>query len=372
HDLPTFLQQIDAEDQDKLNSAIEQAFSQGEEYEMELRSAALEQERRWYRMIAHPLVDEQGERSKLSGIIIDITYYKQSEEKIFKLNQQLVDAARKAGMADIATSVLHNIGNVLNSASVSIALAQEKFDGSVLEKFQVLIDLINAHHESLGDYLTNDEKGKLIPEYLMLIAAKLTEQDKAIKDEIANVDTHLQHIKEVVAMQQSLSKPAKFCEQVLLVDLIDAALKMSGCDERKKSITLEKDYKISPTMTTDRTKVIEILVNLFRNSQQAMKSNALQEVNVMNIVIDQDEVDKMVRITVSDNGSGISPEHKVKIFSCNFTTKPDGHGVGLHASANLAKELGGSLQLEESVPGEGATFSLLLPVNLKQAKEEAS
>jgi two-component system, NtrC family, sensor kinase len=70
-----------------------------------------------------------------------------------------------------------------------------------------------------------------------------------------------------------------------------------------------------------------------------------------------------VRIRVKDVGVGIPPENLTKIFGFGFTTRKEGHGFGLHSSANTARELGGALAGHSDGPGKGAEFTLDLPVS---------
>jgi signal transduction histidine kinase len=68
-------------------------------------------------------------------------------------------------------------------------------------------------------------------------------------------------------------------------------------------------------------------------------------------------------IRVEDNGIGIPPENLTRIFSHGFTTRPDGHGFGLHIGAINAREMGGSLSVASEGTGRGATFTLILPMS---------
>jgi signal transduction histidine kinase len=76
----------------------------------------------------------------------------------------------------------------------------------------------------------------------------------------------------------------------------------------------------------------------------------------------------LVRISVTDNGVGIRPEHLTHIFEHGFTTRKDGHGFGLHSGAIAAKEMGGSLAVYSAGPDQGATFTLSLPLHQEPEK----
>jgi signal transduction histidine kinase len=105
--------------------------------------------------------------------------------------------------------------------------------------------------------------------------------------------------------------------------------------------------------------VLQILVNLFRNAREVMAANA-GAVKTLAIEV-RCENSQAVQIKVQDNGAGITPEDLTRIFRHGFTTKPNGHGFGLHSGALAAKEMGGSLQAFSAGRGAGATFVLELP-----------
>jgi signal transduction histidine kinase len=69
-----------------------------------------------------------------------------------------------------------------------------------------------------------------------------------------------------------------------------------------------------------------------------------------------------VRVSVIDNGVGIPAENLTRIFNQGFTTRKDGHGFGLHSGALAARELGGSLHVHSDGAGQGASFTLELPL----------
>lgn len=285
---------------------------------------------------------------------------------LIETQQQLLDAARKAGRADIAASVLHNIGNILNSANVSTALLKEHCQALVVSKLQNVVELFQAHHDSLADYLTQDEKGKRIPEYMELLVHQFNEQVDHIKSEVENVMEYLGHIKDVVEGQKFLAHSQGFTETILLSDIIQLALKISGCENGQKGLMIKTEYHYSPLFVIDKTKLLEILVNLFLNARDAVLASQVSDNRVISVVSESVDKGTKVKINVIDTGVGIAEENKVKIFSYRFTTKLNGQGIGLHTSANLAKEIGGTLSLENSTLGQGSHFSLILPVQTEK------
>ncbi|HEY5249257.1 MAG TPA: ATP-binding protein [Dermatophilaceae bacterium] len=249
---------------------------------------------------------------------------------------QLVDSARQAGMAEIATNVLHNVGNALNSVNVSANLACQKVRGSKSAGFMKVVDLINAHAEDLGDFLTNDARGKALPTYLSNLASTLESERESIDTELQHLTKNVAHIKDIVAAQQSLARAPSVVESVRVSDLVQDALRMAGVDEH--DVKVARDFGDDPLLVLDRHRVLLILLNLIGNAMHAMKGSLgrPRELSLRSEVSDGHGVS----ITVADAGVGVPPENLTRIFVHGFTTHANGHGFGLHSSALAAKEMG--------------------------------
>jgi signal transduction histidine kinase len=273
---------------------------------------------------------------------------------------QLVDTARQAGMAEVATNVLHNVGNVLNSVNVSANLASQTVRGSKSAGLSKAVDLIHEHSDDLGVFLTTDERGKTLPGYLEKLAATLRTERESVEEELQRLTKGVNHIKEIVAAQQSLAGISGVTESVRASDLADEALRMAGIrDDGEVILTL--DFGADPLLTLDRHRVLLVLLNLIGNSIHAMTGN-LDRPRRLSVQSDLTEGQR-VSITVSDNGVGIPPENLTRIFVHGFTTHAGGHGFGLHSSAIAATEIGGALTVHSDGAGTGAAFTLQVPLH---------
>ena len=284
---------------------------------------------------------------------------KQINRALRESEAQLVDSARQAGMAEIATNVLHNVGNVLNSVNVSANLVCQKVRGSKSGGLGRAVALMNEHADDLGGFLTTDARGKALPGYLDKLAATLAIEQESIDAELLRLTDSVAHIKEIVAAQQSLAGVSGLIESVRVSDLFEDALRMAGIDQDE--VTVVRDLHADHALALDRHRVVLILLNLISNAMYAMKSNAGRP-RVLSLraeVIDG----QGVIITVADNGVGIPPENLTRIFVHGFTTHTDGHGFGLHSSALAAKEMGGSLIVLENAGAHGAAFTLQVPLD---------
>jgi signal transduction histidine kinase len=273
-------------------------------------------------------------------------------------HQKLLDASRKAGMAEVATSVLHNVGNVLNSVNIASSCVADSLRKSKAANLFKLVALLQEHEPDLGGFFTNDPKARQVPVYLAQLAKHLAgEQAEALK-ELAQLQKNIEHINDIVTMQQGLAKTSGVTETVNVTELVEDALRINLSGLARHDIEVIKEFKDTPLVTVEKHKVLQILVNLVRNAKHACEASDLQE---RELTIRTTNGADRVRIAVCDNGVGIPPENLIHIFSHGFTTKKDGHGFGLHSGALAAKEMGGSLAVQSDGPGKGATFTLELP-----------
>jgi signal transduction histidine kinase len=275
------------------------------------------------------------------------------------MHRRLVDVSRQAGMAEVASGVLHNVGNVLNSVNVSAHLVVDMRHCSRISSLEKVTALLEQHKDHLGDYLTNDPKGKLVPEYLLQVTHRLrAEQLREIK-ELNSLVKHVAHIKNIVSMQQRYAKVSGIQEAVTVEEIVEDGLRMNSEALIRHGVNLERRFEPVPPVVVDKHRVLQILVNLIRNAKYAVDfgPGPIKRVTVSIRAPSEGRV----RIEVKDNGIGIAPENLNRIFVHGFTTKKDGHGFGLHTSAIAAKEMGGTLHVHSEGLGHGALFALELP-----------
>src|SRR5882757_6714077 len=297
--------------------------------------------------------------ARLVGIDLDITDRVEAEERERNLQRQLRDASRQAGMAEIATNVLHNVGNVLNSVNISAGLVTERVRKPRAAGLSKVVSLLKQHETDLGAFVSVDERGKHLPAYLAQLSEHLMLDQQVALQELDSLRKNIDHIKEIVAMQQSYSKLVGVPEKLVVAGLVEDALRMNIGAFNRHGVSLKCDFEDVPEIVVEKHKVLQILVNLLRNAKYACEASGKTDKQVVMRVAKQTEG---VRIAVTDNGIGIQPEHMARIFSHGFTTKKEGHGFGLHSGALAAKDMGGALRVDSAGPGFGATFTLDLPL----------
>ena len=283
--------------------------------------------------------------------------------------RRLIDLSRISGMAEVATGVLHNVGNVLNSVNVSGTIVADHLRALRVGQISELAQVLEDHKSELSDFVANDPRGQRIIPYMSNLSLHLEQERDQLGKEVAGLLQHVGHIKQIVAMQQTYARSSGVLETFALSGVMEDALGMTSSGMERHNIALNIQHEDLPPITTDRHKVLQILLNLIRNAKDAVKLSCQHDRQVKISLTRVNE--NRVSICVADNGVGIPPENLVRIFSHGFTTKKDGHGFGLHSGALAAKQLGGSLTAASDGPEMGATFTLELPIAVsKFAGEE--
>jgi signal transduction histidine kinase len=289
----------------------------------------------------------------------DVTARKQSEAKLERLNKELLEASRHAGMAEVATGVLHNVGNVLNSVNRASSCVANSLRKSKVGDLSRVVALLKEHEQDLGGFFANDSKARLVPGYLAQLADHLAAEQASSIQELAELQKNIEHIKEIVRMQQGLAKVGSAKESVHVAELVEDALRMNSSGLARHHVEVIREFNDIPPFLVEKHKVLQILINLVRNAKQACDALTLHE---RKLILRTSCNAGSVCIAVCDNGVGIQPENLSRIFSHGFTTKKNGHGFGLHSAAVSAKNMGGELRVHSDGLGRGATFTLELPL----------
>ena len=301
---------------------------------------------------------------RLVGIDLDITDRVEADERERQLQQQLHDASRQAGMAEIATNVLHNVGNVLNSVNISASIVTDRVRKPRSAGLGKVAALLQEQAADMVGFVANDERARHLPVYLAQLAEHLARDQEVTLNELDLLRKNIDHIKEIVSMQQSYSKLVGVPERLAVANLVDDALRMNAGAFTRHGVNLKCEFEDVPEIVVEKHKVLQILVNLLRNARYACEASGKPDKEVVMRIAKQEAG---VQIAVIDNGIGIQPDHMTRIFSHGFTTKKDGHGFGLHSGALAARDLGGALRVHSAGAGQGATFTLDLPFKSPEA-----
>ena len=287
-------------------------------------------------------------------------------EKLAVSRAALVDTAREAGKSEIATGILHNVGNVLNSVNVSSSMLAKQTDSLAIGDLEALNGIIEEHAHDLASFMTSDPRGKHFQPFLSALTEQLAKGQRSISSELESLNAGIERIRDLVNSQQDYVNRAEVIESCDLPTLVDRALEVSeNVEAYHRGFEIEREFESLPRVPLDRYKTLEILVNLIQNARQAIEEHD-GDLRRLTIRL-QVPRDGFVRIEIADTGVGIPTESLTKVFDHGFSTKPQGHGFGLHSAANAATEMSGTLTVRSAGPGSGATFVLELPTRVSQA-----
>jgi len=361
-EVPDFLQQrMCPEDRAWVEPARAQALAAGRPYLLEYRLLKEGGETIWVRECGSLAAAAGGssEATVVRGIINNITAQKESASELESTHNQLMIASRQAGMAEVATGVLHNVGNVLNNVNISSTVIHDQLRQSRVCLLQQMSELIDSQGDELPNFLRDDERGRMIPCFIHDLAGQITSEHSIIGEEWTALVKSVEHMKEIVLMQQDYARLSGRTEKLDVASLLDDALQINESAFTRHRIRVIKHIENAPLVLAERGKVLQILVNLIRNAKHALDEGREQD-RVLTLTIMKNGGDR-VKIGVQDNGVGIAAEILPRICTYGFTTRANGHGFGLHSGANAARDMGGSLIVASAGVGMGATFTLELP-----------
>jgi len=309
----------------------------------------------------------QDKQEYIIAIARDITERKRAEAKLKAAQEKLLETARKVGMAEVATGVLHNVGNVLNSVSVTAESIQKRIRNSKVPYLGDAVNLLEEHSNELGSFMTNEERGKKLPMFLSNLFKELVDEQDRCLEALEALTKHVQHVADIIQLQQSYSNTKGLIEPTSLAELINDAIQINAEALSRNNVEVRREITDLPAMLLDRHKVLQILTNLFSNGIYALSKSNKDE-KILTISVNKLK-DNYIQIEVCDNGIGIPEENMTRIFEHGFTTKKKGHGFGLHSTALSVNELNGSIRAHSDGVDQGATFTIKLPFKTQEAKK---
>ena len=315
----------------------------------------------WSLNVAMPMRNDAGEIVGVFGTNKDITAAKLMEQELEKANRDLREMSRLAGMAEAATGVVHNVGNVLNGVNVSTDLLSQGLRKLQIDPLGKLCELLHQHSGDLAGFMTEHPRGRHVIEFLDALHGSFSASRTQMLTELESLTQCVGHIKEIVSIQQSYATMRGLVEDIEVEGIVEDALKMSQGAFLRHGVTIERHFNPTPKITGERGKILQILHNLLRNAKYALDDRGGSAEKTIEVRIAMGETG-MVRVVVTDNGVGIVPENLTRIFAQGFTTRKGGHGFGLHSSANAVQEMRGSLHAKSDGLGTGASFVLELPL----------
>jgi PAS domain S-box-containing protein len=287
-------------------------------------------------------------------MVRDVTEQRQLEELRIQEAQ-----AHWAGMAEVATNVLHNLGNLCTSvifdAEETVRILQE----SKITRLFRANELLASHLGTVQQALAGHPKLSLLPEYYVTLGEALRDEVKVTRERARELLNRVQLMKEVISSQQDYAKGAALTEPLSITDILEESVKIQQAALERHGVTVVRDIEQVRPVLAQRTKLTHVFINLVKNAKEAMDRTEPGQRRLTIAVRSAPEGGVSVRI--SDTGEGIPADKLEKVFVHGFTTKEFGHGFGLHFCATAMMEMGGQLTVESSGPSRGATFVLHFP-----------
>lgn len=272
-------------------------------------------------------------------------------------NSQL-DIAHRAGMAEIASEVLHNVGNALNTVNTSAQMLGDKLRRSRVGGLSKATNLLAEQKSDLASFFASDPRAPKLVEYLIDLAGACSSEQEAMLQELSTLKSRIEHINDVIRLQQSYATSTELLQKLDVTKLLDDAVAMHAELFALYEIQVERQYAKFPAVALNKSKIMQVLINLVKNGIESMISSGQPEPK-MTLATGM-EGDNLI-VEVTDSGLGIDPANVSSLFRSGFTTKPNGHGFGLHFCANTISAMGGSLTARSDGVGKGATFRIELP-----------
>ncbi|MCP4756373.1 MAG: response regulator [Proteobacteria bacterium] len=356
---------------------------QGGQYESRFR--AQDGSELWGIISTNPIFDSDGEITATFAMIMDITDRKRAEEELAgyrqhleelvkertqeleRTHKELVEKAHKAGMADIASGIVHNVGNVLTSVKTSAQLINNVMAESLVDNLKMANELLRQNMDCLEEFILDNPKGKMLMQYYLKVEEGLVgerEQTLQLNDRLLE---KVNAIADIIAAHQSYAGADSLMEESSLAKIVEDALTMKSERIEQHNIAIMKKFSEVPRVPIQKTKLLHVLINVIENAVEAMLEIPPQE-RKMTMVVSRDENTEAVNITVRDSGPGVQQDNLERIFAYGFTSKKGRYGLGLHSSANYMTEMGGRIWAANNADDKGLTTSLQLPISPVKTK----
>jgi len=277
--------------------------------------------------------------------------------------------SHKDWLLQMQSIAMHNIGNIITVAKLSVNELEESGNNSNTEAMDLLLDEMlptlqeRVEAGDVASFLTNDAKGR---EYIGSMRELLVYQKTMLlsqADSIAALKGKLLHTSEILDLQHQLPNALGTFEETSITRILDDAVTMMSESAERNEIRIECDYRSREIVLVDRSMLTQVFVNLLKNSIQAFDGTALSSKQIQ--ISTQSTTRngcKCVLTDIKDNGQGIPTARLDRIFDFGFSTKKaSGHGKGmdLHFCRKSVENFDG-LIAAKSRPNEGATFSVWL------------
>ena len=269
------------------------------------------------------------------------------------------ESAHRAGMAEIASEVLHNVGNAVNTANCCAEVIADRLNNSRVSGLEKATSLLSEQASNPVHFFSEDPRGPKLISYLVTLTGALQKEQAENLNELQRLQETIRHIRDAIASQQSHARKSDFRQRVDLRALLNETLLVNEALQKQCGITVTINMPELPLLELNRSRVAQVLVNLEKNALLSMQSvpERSHELTLNVAVFETDTL----QIEVRDTGTGFTSEIHERLFGQGFTTRKEGSGLGLHYCVNVIREMGGDITAHSEGPGKGATFTITIP-----------
>lgn len=299
------------------------------------------------------------------NLMVSVSETVASSIERIRAQEQLALNAHQAGMAEMAVSVLHNIGNAINSVNVRASLLKDKTLARELRSLIKIQAMMRSPEFFSGEPEARPALADALHQFLAATTAAIEQSNAELQEDIVFIRRGIEHIMEIITIQQRYAGLKGFEAKIDLNVLVEDALEMLNDSLSSRNVTVVRQLSPLPQLSLDKNRTIQILINVIKNAYESLDSmipQAPREIIISTTFVDNG-ADGMVRLKVTDNGIGLDPDTLKEVFKFNFSTKGRGTGFGLHDAANYLKAQGGTVQLHSKGSGCGAQLAIELPTS---------
>ena len=346
------------ENQQKLQNSINKVFSSGAADNIEIDMLFSGADNHWFE-IRFARLKADDPISQVMIIATDITQRLIAESELEDAQNLAIEKAHKAGMVDIASGILHNVGNLLNSVNTSIHVLGKILRNSSHDGLSQANSILREKIDSLDEFVASDPKGKLLLKYYFQVGEMIEKEHGQLADNTNRIKEKLELISGVIAAQQSFADADSLTEKHSLAAVVEDVLTIHMGSIERYGIAIEKDFCELPKIPIQKAKLVHVLISILDNATEAMSDLNDQ---LKKITISTAKEAENVILTISDTGVGIPEENLKRIFMHDYRNAQNRHCFSLHCSAIYMTEMNGTIWAKSGGKNKGATFYLQLPM----------
>jgi two-component system, NtrC family, sensor kinase len=278
--------------------------------------------------------------------------------RLAEAREMLAQQSYSSGIAEMASGVLHNIGNAITPLGVKLSIIRSELQQAPAAEMEMAV-------AELAEPATPAERRTDLSQFLELAGIELASLVKQTVGNLEQISSQVDHVQMILADQHNFSRNQRLTSPLELSSLVTKTVNLLS-EELRKNISLELDGSLNKVGKVQASQIAlqQVLSNLLINAAESIHSTGNRMAGRISIRASEELMDNipMVHLCIEDNGQGIPGEKITKIFERGFSTKSRGSGLGLHWSANTVSSLKGMVYAESEGEGRGAVFHLLLPL----------